>query len=170
MQKIGVFTPHFEGLRRDIYNLFTEIDLAGEICAMGHHQDLKMRSCPLPRKIIPHLIGQKMGKIHPSPRIVYVLFTKADFANKKMRLSAHIKEGWALYARPIELLIFVLAQWQKEGFSHQLHSEPEAVGKGVALGDAVHLVHVLLELFKSFFLLVRERAVKFLSISGDQLQ
>ena len=56
-------------------------------------------------------IGQKMGKIHPSPRIVYVLFTKADFANKKMRLSAHIKEGWALYARPIELLIFVLAQW-----------------------------------------------------------
>lgn len=59
---------------------------------------------------IPHLIGQKMGKIPPSPRIVYVLFTKADFANKKMRLSAHIKEGWALYARPIELLIFVLAQ------------------------------------------------------------
>ena len=110
-----------------------------------------------------------MGKIHPSPRIVYVLFTKADFANKKMRLSAHIKEGWALYARPIELLIFVLAQWQKEGFSHQLHSEPEAVGKGIALGDAVHLVHAVLELFKRFLLLVRERAVKFLSISGDQL-
>ena len=111
-----------------------------------------------------------MGKIHPSPRIVYVLFTKADFANKKMRLSAHIKEGWALYARPIELLIFVLAQWQKEGFSHQLHSEPEAVGKGIALCDAVHLVHAILELFKCFFLLIRECAVQFLSISGDQLQ
>ena len=111
-----------------------------------------------------------MGKIHPSPRIVYVLFTKADFANKKMRLSAHIKEGWALYARPIELLIFVLAQWQKEGFSHQLHSESEAVGEGIALGNAMHLVHAVLELFQRFFLLIRERAVQFLTVPGDQLQ
>ena len=111
-----------------------------------------------------------MGKIPPSPRIVYVLFTKADFANKKMRLSAHIKEGWALYARPIELLIFVLAQWQKEGFSHQLHSESEAVGEGIAFGDAVHLVHAFLELLKCFLLLVRERTIQFLTVSGNQLQ
>ena len=111
-----------------------------------------------------------MGKIHPSPRIVYVLFTKADFANKKMRLSAHIKEGWALYARPIELLIFVLAQWQKEGFSHQLHSEPEAVGKGIALGDAVHLVHAILEFLQCFLLLFRERFSKLLAVPGYQLQ
>ena len=111
-----------------------------------------------------------MGKFHPSLRIVYVLFTKADFANKKMRLSAHIKEGWALYARPIELLIFVLAQWQKEGFSHQLHSEPEAVGEGIALGDAVHLVHAILELFKCFFLLIRECAVQFLAIPGYEFE
>ena len=110
-----------------------------------------------------------MGKIHPSPRIVYVLFTKADFANKKMRLSAHIKEGWALYARPIELLIFVLAQWQKEGFSHQLHSEPEAVGNGIALGDDVHFVHAVLELFKRFLLLFRKGSVQFLAVPGDQL-
>ena len=34
-------------------------------------------------KNIPHLIGQKMGKIHPSLRIVYFLFTKIDRANKK---------------------------------------------------------------------------------------
>ena len=111
-----------------------------------------------------------MGKIHPSPRIVYVLFTKADFANKKMRLSAHIKEGWALYARPIELLIFVLAQWQKEGFSHQLHSEPEAVGKGIVFGDAVHLVHAILKLFQRFLLLFRECSVQFFAVPGDQLQ
>ena len=111
-----------------------------------------------------------MGKIPPSPRIVYVLFTKADFANKKMRLSAHIKEGWALYARPIELLIFVLAQWQKEGFSHQLHSEPEAVGKGIAFGDAVHLVHAVLKLFKRFLLLFRKGSVQILAVPGDQLQ
>ena len=57
-----------------------------------------------------------MGKFPPSLRIVYVLFTKADFANKKMRLSAHTKEGWALDAHPIELLIFILTQGQKEGF------------------------------------------------------
>ena len=111
-----------------------------------------------------------MGKFPPSPRIVYVLFTKAEFANKKMRLSAHIKEGWALYARPIELLIFVLAQWQKEGFSHQLHSEPEAVGKGIAFGDAVHLVHAVLELLKCFLLLVRERTVQFLSVPGYEFE
>ena len=111
-----------------------------------------------------------MGKIHPSPRIVYVLFTKADFANKKMRLSAYIKEGWALYARPIELLIFVLAQWQKEGFSHQLHSESETVGKGIAFGDAVHLVHAVLKLFKRFFLLICERTIQFLAVPSDQLQ
>ena len=110
-----------------------------------------------------------MGKIHPSPRIVYVLFTKADFANKKMRLSAHIKEGWALYARPIELLIFVLAQWQKEGFCHQLHPESEAVGEGIALCDAVHLIHAVLKFFKCFFLLVCERSVQFLTVPGNQL-
>jgi hypothetical protein len=28
MKKIGVFTPHFEGFRQYVYNLFTEIDLA----------------------------------------------------------------------------------------------------------------------------------------------
>ena len=111
-----------------------------------------------------------MGKFHPSLRIVYVLFTKADFANKKMRLSAHIKEGWALYARPIELLIFVLAQWQKEGFSHQLHSEPEAVGKGIALGDAVHLVHAILELLKCFLLLFRKGSVQFLAVPGNEFE
>ena len=54
-----------------------------------------------PLENIPHLIGQKMGKIHPSPRIVYVLFTKADFANKKMRLSAHIKEGGHFMPAPL---------------------------------------------------------------------
>ena len=26
MKKIGVFTPHLEGFRQHIYNLFTEID------------------------------------------------------------------------------------------------------------------------------------------------
>lgn len=83
MKKIGVFTPHFEGLWRDIYNLFTEIDLLRRNCAMGDYQDLKMRSCPLPRKIIPHLIGQKIAKFHPSLRIVYFLFTKIDSAKKK---------------------------------------------------------------------------------------
>ena len=111
-----------------------------------------------------------MGKFHPSLRIVYVLFTKADFANKKMRLSAHIKEGWALYARPIELLIFILTQWQKEGFSHQLHSESEAIGECIALGDAVHLVHAILELLKCFRLFVRKRAVQVLTVPGNQLQ
>ena len=51
------------------------------------------------------------------------------------------EEGWALDTHPSYSPIFILTQWQKEGFSHQLHSESEAVGEGVALGNAVHLVH-----------------------------
>ena len=86
-----------------------------------------------------------------------------------MRPSAHNKEGWALDAHPIELLIFILTQGQKEGFCHQLHTEPKSVGKGIALGDAVHLVHAVLELLQCFFLLIRERAVQFLTVPGDQL-
>ena len=34
MKKIGVFTPHFEGFRQHIYNLFTEINLVSGIYAM----------------------------------------------------------------------------------------------------------------------------------------
>ena len=44
MKKIGVLVTHFEGFGRCFYNLFTEIDLVSGICAIGHHQDLKMRS------------------------------------------------------------------------------------------------------------------------------
>ena len=87
-----------------------------------------------------------------------------------MSLSAHIAEGWALDAHPIELLIFILTQRQKEGFSHQLHSESEAVGEGIALGDAVHLIHAILEFFKCFLLLVRERTIQFFASPGDELK
>ena len=87
MKKIGVFTPHFEGFRQHIYNLFTEIDLARGNYDMDTFKTSKrgLASC---LKNIPHLIGQKMGKIHPSPRIVYFLFTKIDSANKNAPFSA----------------------------------------------------------------------------------
>ena len=87
-----------------------------------------------------------------------------------MRPSAHNKEGWALDAHPIELLIFILTQGQKEGFCHQLHTESEAVGEGIALGNAVHLVHAFFELFQYFFLLFCKRFTQFLTVPGDQLQ
>ncbi len=82
---------------------------------------------------------------------------------KKIKWSKWPLDFWGV----LPLLVF--ANRQKEGLSHQLHSKSETVGEGIALGDAVHLVHAILELFKRFLLLVRERAVKFLSISGDQL-
>ena len=63
--------------------------------------------------------------------------------------------GWALNAHPSYSPILILTQWQKEGFCHQLHSESEAVGEGVALGNAVHLVHAVLKFFKCFLLFVR---------------
>ena len=66
--------------------------------------------------------------------------------------------------------LLVFADWKKEGFSHQLHSESEAIGECIALGDAVHLVHAFLELFKRFLLLVRKRSVQLLAIPGYQFQ
>ena len=87
-----------------------------------------------------------------------------------MRPSAHNKEGWALDAHPIELLIFILTQGQKEGFCHQLHTEPKSVGEGIALGYAVHLVHAVLELFERFLLLFRKGSVQILAVPGNQLQ
>ena len=35
-------------------------------------------------------------------------------------------------------VLLIFANRQKEGFGHQLHSESEAIGEGIALGDAVH--------------------------------
>ena len=86
-----------------------------------------------------------------------------------IRFNGHIKVA-AGTLLPRRLLLFFLAQWQKKGFSHQLYSESEFVGEGIALGDAVHLVHAILELFKCFFLLIRECAVQFLTVPGNQFQ
>ena len=68
------------------------------------------------------------------------------------------------------MFLLVFANRQKEGFSHQLHSESEAVGKGIPLGDAVHLVHAVLKLFECFLLLVRECFPQLIAILGYQLQ
>ena len=80
------------------------------------------------------------------------------------------EEGWVFDTHPSYSPIFILTQGQKEGFCHQLHTESEAVGKGVALGDAMHLVHAILEFFKRFLLLLCKCAVQFLTVPGNQLQ
>ena len=80
------------------------------------------------------------------------------------------EEGWALDTHPSYSPIFILTQGQQEGFSHQLHSESEAVGEGVALGNAVHLVHAVLKFFKDLLLLICECSVQILAIPGNQLQ
>ena len=80
------------------------------------------------------------------------------------------EEGWALNTHPSYSPIFILTQWQKEGFSHQLHSESETVGEGITLGDAVHLVHAILELFQCFLLLFCKGFVQILAVPGDQFQ
>ena len=78
------------------------------------------------------------------------------------------EEGWALNTHPSYSPILILTQWQKEGFSHQLHSESEAVGEGIALGNAVHLVHAVLKLFERFLLLFRERFPQLITIPRHQ--
>jgi len=49
-----------------------------------------------------------MGKIHPSPRIVYVLFTKADFANKKCAFQRMKEEARMMLLRtPLRSIVFI---------------------------------------------------------------
>ena len=66
--------------------------------------------------------------------------------------------------------LLVFANRQKEGLSHQLHSESESVGEGISLGDAMHFVHAFLELFECFLLLVRECFSQLIAIPGYQLK
>ena len=81
-----------------------------------------------------------------------------------------LKELLSLMARNRDELDASLTDKQKETFCYQLHSKTEAVGEGIALGNAMHLVHAVLELFERFLLLFRERAVQFLTVPGNQLQ
>lgn len=62
-------------------------------------------------KIVPHLIGQKMGKMSPSLHIVYFLFTKIDCCKQKMRPSAH-KRSTGILNCPI--LLFFGVGWGKK--------------------------------------------------------
>ena len=101
----------------------------------------------------------------PNPFKKYFLFRFGTFHTNKPLFQA------------VALRILILTQGQKEGFSYQLHSESEAIGEGIALGDAVHLIHAVLELFERFLrplsirgLLSRERTFQFLTVPGNQLQ
>ena len=112
-----------------------------------------------------------------SIKALYHIFVNISIAllifNHRVRNFMDVKkheEGWALNTHPSYSPIFILTQWQKEGFSHQLHSESEAVGEGVALGNAVHLVHAVLKFFKDLLLLICECSVQILAIPDNQLQ
>ena len=85
--------------------------------------------------------------------IALLIFTRC--VRKFIDVEKH-EEGWALDVHPSCSLIIILTQGQKEGFSHELHSESKAIGEGISLGDAVHLVHAVLKLFECFFLLFCE--------------
>ena len=62
-------------------------------------------------KIVPHLIGQKMGKMSPSPRIVYFLFTKIDCCKQKMHLSAQSKSGLGRFDPALIVVLDWFANW-----------------------------------------------------------
>ena len=115
-----------------------------------------------------HLYAKKWGFGKVFRRMIYSLFTEIDLANKKCAFR-RTENRSGLFPQICFLSLFFFTEWQKEGFSHQLHSESEAIGEGIALGDAVHLVHTVLEFLQCFLLLIRKRAVQFLSVSGDQL-
>ena len=116
-----------------------------------------------------HLYAKKWGFGKVFRRMIYSLFTEIDLANKKCAFR-RTENRSGLFPQTCFLSLFFVTEWQKEGFSHQLHSESESVGEGIALGDAVHLVHAILELLKCFLLLVRECTVQLFAIPGYQLQ
>ena len=62
-------------------------------------------------KIVPHLIGQKMGKMSPSPRIVFFLFTKIDCCKQKMHLSAQSKSGLGRFDPALIVVLDWFANW-----------------------------------------------------------
>ena len=107
-----------------------------------------------------HTAHKRRGSDDASPNLFmkYFLFRFGTFHTNKPLLQA------------VALQILILSQWQKECFSHQPHSQAESAGEGIEIGDAVHLVHVFLELLKCFLLLVRECTVQLFAIPGYQLQ
>ena len=86
------------------------------------------------------------------------------------KIAYKVMKGAFFYSPIFGGVLLIFANRKKEGFSHQLRSKSETIGEGIALDDAVHLVHAFLELFECFLLLFRERAVQFFTIPGDQLQ
>ena len=95
-------------------------------------QGLKMRPCSLPWKIIPHLIGQKMGKIHPSLRIVYFLFTKIDSANKKCAFRRIKRRSGRFSPRPRWHMIWGGTLEPTPGI-YKFSSSPKGRGKASAI-------------------------------------
>ena len=116
-----------------------------------------------------HLYAKKWGFGKVFRRMIYSLFTEIDLANKKCAFR-RTENRSGLFPQTCFLSLFFFTEWQKEGFSHQLHSESESVGEGISLGNAVHLVHAILELFQRFLLLGCDRAIQLLSVPGDQFQ
>ena len=56
--------------------------------------------------------------------IAFLIFTQR--VRNFMDVKKH-EEGWALDVHPSCSLIIILPQCQKEGFSHQLHTQAEAI-------------------------------------------
>ena len=85
-----------------------------------------------------------MGKMSPSPRIVYFLFTKIDCCKQKMRPSAHKKKyrrfellhptffgvGWGKKPHPIIVVHLVISvDLIKPPFAAKILDEPIAIFK-----------------------------------------
>ena len=105
-----------------------------------------------------HTAHKRRGSYNASPNLFkkYFLFRFGSFHTNKPLL------------QEAALQILILTQGQKEGFSYQLHSESEAVGEGISLGDAVHLIHAFLEFLQRFLLLVRKCFAQLISIPRHQ--
>ena len=90
-------------------------------------------------KNIPHLYPKIWGFGKVFWRIIYSLFTEIVLTNKKCTFRCMAKKVRALSAQT-PIVLFVTFDWQKKCYSHQPHAQAEAVGKGITLGDAVHLI------------------------------
>ena len=116
IHKIAVLNTHFQKSLSFIYTREWFIKRF-HLIATG-----KQKSIPFIRKKFALTYMKKTGVLWGVLENVLQFVYRNRPCKQKMRLSAHIKEEWALDTHPIELLIFILSQGQKEGFSHQMHT------------------------------------------------
>ena len=87
----------------------------------------KRKVRPFFQKIISLTYMNKSGILEGCFEEWFTICLQKTSLQTKKRRRAHSRRGPGVFHPDLLSVLFILTQWQKEGFSHQLHSESEAV-------------------------------------------